>query len=336
MAKSDYTTLEAAGIEVKVSSPGKLYFPDAGVTKLDLAEFYLEFADHVLLGLRERPTVLKRWVEGISGEPFFQKRLPPKRPDWIESATISFPSGRTAEELVPVDAAHLVWAANLGNIDFNPHPIRRSDLDHPDELRIDLDPQPDIPWSQVKEVAMCANEVLAEHGLVGYPKTSGSRGIHVYVRIEQRWTFGEVRRAALAFAREVERRLPGKATSKWWKEEREGVFLDYNQNAKDHTIASVYSVRPLPDARTSCALTWDELPDVEAADLTIRTVAERLRSDTDPYATIDDQSFTLDSLLDLAQRDEDGGLGDAPWPPHFAKQPGEPKRVQPSRARKDE
>jgi bifunctional non-homologous end joining protein LigD len=203
-------------------------------------------------------------------------------------------------------------------------------------LRIDLDPQPDIPWSQVKEVAMCANEVLAEHGLVGYPKTSGSRGIHVYVRIEQRWTFGEVRRAALAFAREVERRLPGKATSKWWKEEREGVFLDYNQNAKDHTIASVYSVRPVADARTSCALTWDELPDVEAADLTIRTVAERLRSDTDPYATIDDQSFTLDSLLDLAQRDEDGGLGDAPWPPHFAKQPGEPKRVQPSRARKDE
>src|SRR5215218_8440156 len=322
-AKTDYTILEAAGIEVRVSSPGKAYFPEAGVTKLDLAEFYLEFADHVLLGLRERPTVLKRWVDGIGGEPFFQKRLPPKRPDWIESATISFPSGRTAEELVPVDAAHLVWATNLGNIDFNPHPIRR----------IDLDPQPDIPWSQVKDVAMCANEVLTEHDLVGYPKTSGSRGIHVYVRIEQRWTFTDVRRAALAFAREVERRLPGKATSKWWKEEREGVFLDYNQNAKDHTIASVYSVRPVPDARTSCALTWDELPGVEAPDLTIRTVAERLREGVDPYATIDDEAFMLDSLLDLAQRDEEGGLGDAPWPPHFAKQPGEPKRVQPSRAR---
>src|SRR4051794_23995374 len=304
MAKSDYTTLEAAGIEVKVSSPGKLYFPDAGVTKLDLAEFYLEFADHVLLGLRERPTVLKRWVEGISGEPFFQKRLPPKRPDWIESATISFPSGRTAEELVPVDAAHLVWAANLGNIDFNPHPIRRSDLDHPDELRIDLDPQPDIPWSQVKEVAMCANEVLAEHGLVGYPKTSGSRGIHVYVRIEQRWTFGEVRRAALAFAREVERRAPALATSKWWKEERHGVFLDYNQNAKDRTIASAYSVRPTADARVSAPLTWDEIDDCNPADSTLTTMPARFAAVGDRHAGIDNAPCALDALLELSARQE--------------------------------
>ncbi len=335
MARADHTTLEAAGLEVRVSNPGKAYFPAAGVTKLELAEYYLEFAEHVLLGLRERPTVLKRWVEGVEGDFFYQKRLPAQHPPWLQSATIRFPSGRSALELVPVDAAHLVWAVNLGNIDFNPHPVRRSDLDHPDELRVDLDPVPGVPWAQVREVALCARDVLTEHGLAGYPKTSGSRGIHVYVRIQQRWDFTDVRRAALALAREVERRIPGQATSRWWKEERTGVFLDYNQNAKDHTIASVYSVRAVPDARVSCALSWEELPDVEAADLTIRTVPDRLRAGVDPYARIDDEAFSLDALLELARRDEEQGLGDAPWPPHFAKQPGEPKRVQPSRARKD-
>jgi len=333
MAPREYTTVEAAGIEVRVSSPGKVLFPEAGWTKMDLIEYYLAVAEGTVRGLYDRPTVLKRWKDGIAGDFFFQKRVPDKRPEWLQTATVQFPSGRSATELVPNDAAHLVWAVNLGNIDWNPWPVRRADLDHPDELRVDLDPQPGVPWSQVREVALVANDVLVEHGLRGYPETSGSRGIHVNVRIEPRWSFTEVRRAALALAREVERRVPGRATSKWWKEERVGVFLDYNQNARDRTVASQYSVRPVPDARVSTPLEWSEVADVEPGDLRLDTVPARVAERGDPSATIDDVHHSLDPLLDLARRDEEEGLGDAPWPPNFAKQPGEPKRVQPSRAR---
>jgi len=333
VAPREYTTIEAAGREVRVSSPGKLYFPKTGFTKLDLVEYYVRCADAVLVGLRERPTVLKRWRDGVEGEVFFQKRVPKGTPDWLQTATVTFPSGRSATELCPVDAAHLVWAANLGNIDFNPWPSRRGDLEHPDELRIDLDPQPDVPFSEVREVALCVKDVLDEYGLVGWPKTSGSRGIHVYVRLEQQWGFPEVRRAALALAREVERRMPGRATSKWWKEERVGVFLDYNQNARDRTIASAYSVRAVADARVSCGLGWDEVGDVEPEDFRLDTVPERLEKLGDPIGDIDAHPCRLDTLLELSRRDEEQGLGDAPWPPNFPKMPGEPKRVQPSRAR---
>jgi DNA ligase D-like protein (predicted polymerase) len=276
---------------------------------------------------------MKRFVDGAGGDFFFQKRVPKGAPDWLETATFKFPSGRTATELVANDAAHLVWAVNLGVIDFNPHPVRRSDLDCPDELRVDLDPQPRVRWDTVRRVAMCVKEVLEENGLRGFPKTSGSRGIHVNVRIEPRWDYDDVRRAALALAREVERREPKRATSKWWKEERHGVFVDYNQNARDRTIASGYSVRPVPDARVCCPLEWDEVPDVEPADLRLDTVPARLKKKGDPAADIDDNAGSLDRLLELARRDEEEGLGDAPWPPHFRKQRGEPKRVQPSRDR---
>jgi DNA ligase D-like protein (predicted polymerase) len=338
VAPREYTTIEAAGREVRVSSPGKVYFPKAGAsgfTKLDLIEYYVRCADAVLVGVRERPTVLKRWRDGVEGEVFFQKRVPKGAPEWLETATVTFPSGRSATELCPVDAAHLVWAANLGNIDFNPWPSRRGDVEHPDELRIDLDPQPDVPFSEVRAVAMTVRDVLDEHGCVGWPKTSGSRGIHVYVRIHQEWAFPEVRRAALALAREVERRMPGRATSKWWKEERVGVFLDYNQNARDRTIASAYSVRAVADARVSCGLAWDEVEDVEPADFRLDTVPDRLEKLGDPIGEIDAHPCRLDALLALSQRDEEEGLGDAPWPPNFPKMPGEPKRVQPSRARPD-
>jgi bifunctional non-homologous end joining protein LigD len=333
----EYTTIEVCGHELRISSPSKVYFPKYGShpprTKLDLVHYYLETAEGTVRGLYDRPTVLKRWRDGITGEVFFQKRVPEKRPEWLQTATVHFPSGRSATELVPNDAAHLVWGANLGNIDWNPWPVRRSDLDLPDELRIDLDPQPGVEWSEVREVALCAGEVLREHGMLGFPKTSGSRGIHVNVRIEPRWSFTEVRRAALALAREVERRMPGRATTAWWKEERIGVFLDYNQNARDRTVASQYSVRAVPDAKVSCPLRWDEVADVEPEDLRLDTVPARLREVGDVSATIDDVHHSLDALLDLARRDEEEGLGDAPWPPHFAKQAGEPKRVQPSRAR---
>jgi DNA ligase D-like protein (predicted polymerase) len=335
VARTEYRIYELAGQEVKLSSPDKVYFPAAGVTKGQLADYYVECADAVLNHLRERPTVLKRYAGGIEAEPFYQKRVPAKRPDWIESVVLQFPSGRSAEELVPADAAHLVWGVSLGNVDWNPHPVRRSDLDHPDELRVDLDPMPDAPWEHVRRVALCAREVLEEHGLRGYPKTSGSRGMHIPVRIEPRWDFTTVRRAALALAREVERRVPELATSKWWKEQRppDAVFVDYNQNAKDHTVASAYSVRPVADARVSCPLDWDEVADCDPRDLRIDTVPVRLREHGDPSADIDAHAGSLDALLDLARRDEEAGLEDAPWPPHFAKQPGEPKRVQPSRAR---
>jgi bifunctional non-homologous end joining protein LigD len=334
MTKSDHTVLEVAGREVRLSNPGKIFFPEPGWTKLDLAAYYISCAEATVRHLRERPTVMKRWVDGVAGEPFFQKRVPPKRPDWIQTATVTFPSGRSAEELVPNDAAHLVWGVNLGVIDWNPWPVRRSDLDHPDELRVDLDPGPDVPFDEVRHVALCVREVLEEHALIGFPKTSGSRGMHVNVRIEAVQGFTEVRRAALALAREVERRLPGRATSAWWKEQRTGVFVDYNQNARDRTVASAYSVRATADARVSCPLRWGEVPDVDPAELRLDTVPGRLQRDGDPAAAIDESAGSLDGLLELAARDEAGGLGDAPWPPHFAKRPGEGRRVAPSRARK--
>ncbi len=326
-------TVECGGHELRVSKPAKLYFPQAGFTKLDLVEYYVACEQAVVRHLRERPTVMKRWVEGVAGEPFFQKRVPAGAPEWLQTATVTFPSGRSARELVPNDAAHLVWGVNLGVIDWNPWPVRRADLDRPDELRIDLDPGPEVEFAEVRRVALCVREVLESHALIGYPKTSGSRGIHVFVRIVPERAFSEVRRAALALAREVERRMPGRATSKWWKEEREGVFIDYNQNARDRTVASAYSVRAVADARVSCPLEWAEVADVEPAELRLDTVPRRLRERGDPSATIDEQPGSLDSLLELAARDEREGLGDAPWPPHFRKQKGEPRRVQPSRAK---
>ena len=322
------------GRTLSVSNPSKVFFSNRGETKLDLVNYYIAVGAGALVGVRERPTVLKRFPNGAEGEFFFQKRVPAKRPEWLRTVTVSFPSGRDAEELCPVDVAHLVWAVNLGCLDLNPWPVRRSDVDHPDELRIDLDPQPGVPFDSVRRVAMEAGAVLEEHGLVGFPKTSGSRGIHINVRVEPSWDFYAVRRAALALAREVERRLPTLATSKWWKEERgERVFIDYNQNARDRTVASVYSVRNNPEGRVSCPLAWDEVPDVDPADLTLATVPARFRERGDVGEAIDEQHYSLEPLLDLVARDEAGGLGDAPWPPHFAKQRGEPRRVQPSRAR---
>jgi bifunctional non-homologous end joining protein LigD len=326
--------LQVCGHELRVSNPGKLFFPERGITKMDLVNYYMDCEEAVVRHLRERPTVMKRWVDGVEGEPFFQKRVPATAPDWLQTATVTFPSGRHARELVPNDAAHLVWAVNLGVIDWNPWPVRRADLDHPDELRVDLDPSPGVPFAQVREVALAVREVLDEHGMRGFPKTSGSRGIHVYVRIVPEHDFQEVRRGALALAREVERRMPGRATSRWWKEEREGVFIDYNQNARDRTVASAYSVRAVPDARVSCPLEWDEVAAVEPDQLNIVSVPARLRERGDPAAGIDQHAARLQPLLELAERDEREGLGDAPWPPHFRKQSGEPRRVQPSRARR--
>jgi bifunctional non-homologous end joining protein LigD len=339
MAK-EYTTIDAAGHEIRVSSPSKIFFPKGrsgkgGLTKLDLVEYYLAVAKPAVLHLRERPGTMKRFVDGAAGDFFFQKRVPNNAPPWLQTATFTFPSGRSATELVVNDAAHLVWAVNLGVIDFNPHPVRRDDLDCPDELRVDLDPQPRVRWSSVRRVAICVKEVLEDHGLVGWPKTSGSRGIHVNVRIKPEWDYDDVRRAALALAREVERRVPTIATSKWWKEERHGVFVDYNQNARDRTVASAWSVRPRPDARVSTPLSWDEVPDVDPAEFTLTTVPARLKKLGDPHAKIDKKPGSLEKLLELAARDEAEGLGDAPWPPHFRKQKGEPKRVQPSKARRN-
>src|SRR5919197_1742868 len=333
MAKGKFTMLEISGREVRLSNPDKVYFPKPGWTKLDIARYYMEVAEAALIHLRDRPTVMKRFVNGIMEDPIWQKRVPQKLPEWLQTATVAFSSGRTAEELVANDGAHLVWAVNLGVIDFNPWPSRRGDLDHPDELRVDLDPTPGSSFEDVRRVAMVAREVLQEHDLTGFPKTSGSRGVHVNVRIEPHHEFTEVRRAALALAREVERRVPKLATSKWWKEERHGVFVDYNQNAKDRTTSSAYSVRPVPDARVSCPLDWDEVADADPAELRLDTVPARLREHPDPAATIDDARGSLAGLLELAARDESEGLGDAPWPPHFRKQRGEPKRVQPSRDR---
>src|SRR5215213_4476632 len=328
--------LEVAGREVAISNPDKLYFPSAGYSKLDLVSYYLSVADGALRGVAGRPMALKRFVDGADGEAFFQKRAPENRPDWLRVATLTFPSGRTADEIVLDDAAGLAWVVNLGCIDLNPHPVRANDLDHPDELRVDLDPVPGVAWSQIREVALVTKEALEAVGLVGWPKTSGSRGIHINVRIEPRWTYPEVRRAALALARDVEARAPSIATSKWWKEERHGVFLDYNQNAKDRTVASVYSVRPTKDARVSMPLRWDEVGDVEPEEFTLATVPGLYVKRGDAGAGIDEAVGSLDRLLELSARHEAEGLGDAPWPPNYAKQAGEPPRVQPSRKRRPE
>src|SRR5512143_3998002 len=327
-------TLRIGDRDVVVTNPGKVFFEAIGATKLDLVRYYLAVAPGALTGAGGRPMALKRFVNGAAGEAFFQKRAPENRPDWLRVDTLTFPSGRTADELVIDDAAGLAWIVNLGCIDLNPHPVRADDLDHPDELRVDVDPVPGIEWAQIRDVAMVARESLEAVGLVGWPKTSGSRGIHVNVRIERKWTYPEVRRAALALARDVERRAPSIATSKWWKEERHGVFLDYNQNAKDRTVASAYSVRPLPDARVSTPLTWAELPTAEAEAFTISTVPDRFAAIGDPGAGIDAAAGSLEAVLELSRRDEAAGLGDAPWPPNYRKQEGEPPRVQPSRQRR--
>jgi bifunctional non-homologous end joining protein LigD len=331
MARSDETIIEAAGREVVITNPAKVYFPTAGYTKLDLVRYYASVAEGALRGIRGRPIVLKRYVNGAEGEAFFQKRAPEKRPDWMETVDLFFPSGRTAREIVIRDAAQLLWIVNLGCIDLNPHPVRADDLDHPDELRVDLDPGPGVAWDDVRRVAMVVRDVLTDHGLRGWPKTSGSRGIHVNVRIARRWTFDEVRGAAVALAREVERRVPEIATSKWWKEERHGVFLDYNQNAKDRTVASAWSVRPTPDARVSMPLEWDEVPEVDPAEFTLVTAPARFAERGDASAGIDDDSGSLEGLLELYARQIAEGEGDAPWPPHYRKQRGEPPRVQPSK-----
>ncbi|MGD0018651.1 MAG: DNA polymerase domain-containing protein [Candidatus Limnocylindrales bacterium] len=326
--------VEVSGRQVAITNPDKVYFAGPGYTKRDLVAYYMAVAAGALRGAGGRPMALKRYVNGADGDFFFQKRAPDSRPDWIQTVEISFPSGRTADEIVIDDAAGLAWIANLGCLDLNPHAVRADDLDHPDELRVDLDPVPGVPWNDIRRVALVTREVLADVGLVGWPKTSGSRGIHVNVRIERCWSFDEVRRAALALAREVERRAPTIATSKWWKEERHGVFIDYNQNAKDRTVASAYSVRPVPDARVSAPVTWDELPECELGDFTIATVPARFAAVGDPAAGIDAAVGSLDGLLELSARQAKAGQGDAPWPPNYAKAPGEPPRVAPSRARK--
>jgi DNA ligase D-like protein (predicted polymerase) len=332
-SRAEAVVLQVAGREVTVTNPAKVYFPEAGITKLEVVKYYVAVAEGALRGAGGRPNVLVRYANGIHGEFFYQKRAPEKRPDWIEVVELSFPSGRTAHEVVPRDAAALAWMANLGCLELHPHPVRTSDLDHPDELRVDLDPMPGIEWPQIQAVARAVQELLSELGLVGWPKTSGSRGIHVIVRIEQRWSFDDVRRAALALAREVERRAPDIATSKWWKEERHGVFLDYNQNAKDRTVCSAYSVRPKPDARVSAPLTWDELFACRPEEFTLRTMPARFAAIGDRHARIDESPGSLDGLLELSARHEADGLGDAPWPPHYMKQEGEPPRVQPSKRR---
>src|SRR5947207_3187190 len=326
--------LSIEGGEVRVTHPGKPYFSkQTKLSKLDIVRYYLSVAPGALTGIRDRPIVLKRFVDGAEGEAFYQKRAPAERPGWLRTVTLSFPSGRTAEEVVVDDAAGLAWIVNLGCIELHPHPVRSSDLEHPDELRVDLDPGPGVGWADVRLVALEVKSLLEEVGLLGWPKTSGSRGMHVNVRIEPRWTFTEVRRAALALSRAVERRAPSLATSKWWKEERHGVFLDYNQNAKDRTTCSAYSVRPVPDARVSTPLDWHEVPDCHPADFTVLTVPNRFAELGDPHAGMDADPGSLEKLLELAEEDEAGGLGDAPWTPHFRKMEGEAPRVAPSRAR---
>jgi bifunctional non-homologous end joining protein LigD len=334
MAKPEAELLTIEGREVRVTNPDKPYFSlQTKLSKLELVRYYLSVAPGALAGIRDRPIVLKRFVDGAEGQAFYQKRAPDNHPDWLRTVTLSFPSGRKAEEVVVDDAAGLAWIVNLGCIELHPHPVRSADLDHPDELRVDLDPGPGVEWESVRLVALEVKALLEEMGLRGWPKTSGSRGMHVNVRIQQRWTFSEVRRAAVALSREIERRVPKLASSKWWKEERHGVFLDYNQNAKDRTTCSAYSVRPLPDARVSTPLEWDEVSDCEPADFTVLTVPQRLKELGDPHAQMDASPGSLAKLLELAEKDEAEGLGDAPWPPHFQKMEGEATRVAPSRAR---
>lgn len=328
---SEHLTVD--GHDVVLSNPDKVLFPDAGHTKRDLVQYFLAVAPGALRAAGDRPNVLVRYPNGIGGEFFYQKRAPASRPPWVDVVALKFPSGRTAEEVVPRSAATLAWMANLACLELHPHPVRADDLDHPDELRVDLDPVPGVAWAQLREVAMVVRATLADFGLIGWPKTSGSRGIHVYVRIERRWTFADVRRAAVAVAREVERRAPAIASSKWWKEERHGVFLDYNQNAKDRTVAAAYSVRPKPDARVSAPLGWDELDTADPADFTLATMPARFRAIGDPHDAMDAHVCSLDALLELAARHAREGLGDAPWPPHYQKQADEPPRVQPSKRR---
>jgi bifunctional non-homologous end joining protein LigD len=327
------TVLSFEGREVRITHPDKLYFSQARISKLDLVRYYLSVAPGAVAGIQDRPIVLKRFVNGAEAEAFYQKRAPAQRPRWLRTVTLSFPSGRTAEEIVVDDAAGLAWIVNLGCIELHPHPVRSGNLAHPDELRIDLDPGPGVNWTDVCHVALEVKGFLEEVGLRGWPKTSGSRGMHVIVRIEPRWTFAEVRRAAVALSRAVERRVPALASSKWWKEERHGVFLDYNQNAKDRTTCSAYSVRPLPDARVSTPLHWHEVPDCDPADFTIFTIPERFAKIGNPHADMDAAPGSLENLLELAEKDEAAGLGDAPWPPHFRKMEGEAPRVAPSRAK---
>jgi DNA ligase D len=317
--KVEQERLEADGREVVITNPGKVLFPQAGITKLDLARYYLAVAPGALRGAGGRPCILKRYPNGIDEDFFFQKRVPGTRPDWIEVAKIRFPSGRAAEEIVPRNAASLAWMANLACVELHPHPVRGGDLDHPDELRVDLDPVPGVKWKQIREVAGVARAVLDDHGLAGWPKTSGSRGIHILVRIQTRWGFDEVRRCALALAREIERRVPQLATSKWWKDERHGVFVDYNQNAKDRTVCSAYSVRPLPDARVSAPVTWDELESCDPADFTLKTMPARFARAGDPHEGIDEVAYSLDRLTELARSQEREGAADAPWPPYHRK-----------------
>ena len=331
--RAEHEVLHVDGREVAISNPGKVLFPEAGYTKIDLVRYYLAVAEGALGAAGGRPNVLVRYPNGIDGEFFYQKRAPQSRPPWIEVAALRFPSGRSAEEVVPRDAAALAWMANLACLELHPHPVRTEDLDHPDELRVDLDPVPGVGWAQLRDVARVVHATLDDFGLVGWPKTSGSRGIHVYVRIQRSWGFGEVRRAALALAREVERRAPALATSKWWKEERHGVFLDYNQNAKDRTVAAAYSVRPKPDARVSAPLTWAEIDECDPADFTLASMPARFARVGDRHAEIDRQPCSLAGLLELSAKHERDGLGDAPWPPHYKKQTGEPARVQPSKRR---
>jgi DNA ligase D-like protein (predicted polymerase) len=328
---ADKEVIEIAGREVTLSHPDKVLFPKPRHTKMDLVRYYLAVADGALRGAGGRPNMLVRYPNGVGGEFFYQKRAPESRPAWVEVVELKFPSGRSAEELVPRDAAALAWMANLGCLELHPHPVRAEDLDHPDELRVDLDPVPGVRWTQIRAVARVVREVLEELQLMGWPKTSGKRGLHVYVRIQPRWSFDEVRRAALALAREVERRAPKIASSKWWKEERHGVFVDYNQNAKDRTIAAAYSVRPTDNATVSAPLTWDEVESSEPEDFTLANMPQRFASRGDLHAGIDDRPASLERLLTLY---EEHGLGDAPWPPHYKKQKGEPPRVQPSKARK--
>jgi len=333
----DAQVLLIEGREVRISHPDKPYFSrEVQLTKMELVRYYLAVAPGALGGIRDRPIVLKRFVNGAESEPFYQKRAPDPRPEWLRTVTLSFPSGRTAEEVVVDDAAGLAWVVNLGCIELHPHPVRSGDLDHPDELRVDLDPGPGVAWADVRRVALEVKALLEEMGLRGWPKTSGSRGMHVNVRIHPRWTFTEVRRAALALSREIERRAPGLATAKWWKEERQGVFLDYNQNAKDRTTSSAYSVRPLPDARVSAPLTWDEVPDCDPAAFTVATMPARFAAQGDPNQGMNEPEAagSLERLLELAARDEASGLADAPWPPHFRKMEGEAARVAPSRAKR--
>jgi bifunctional non-homologous end joining protein LigD len=334
MKEEEAEILSVDGREVRVSHPDKPYFSQqTRLSKLDLVRYYLSVAPGALAGIRDRPLVLKRFVDGAHEQPFYQKRAPAQRPPWLRTVTLSFPSGRTAEEVVVDDAAGLAWIVNLGCIELHPHPVRSGDLEHPDELRVDLDPNPGVEWDDVRRVALEVKAFLEEVGLRGWPKTSGSRGMHVNARIEPRWTFVEVRRAALALSRAIERRAPSLASSKWWKEERHGVFLDYNQNAKDRTTCSAYSVRPLPDARVSTPLHWEEVADCDPADFTVLTVPKRLAELGDPHADMDKAPGSLERLLDLAAEDEAAGLSDAPWPPHFRKMEGEAPRVAPSRAR---